>query len=84
MDLETHRSTCIDRSLADASDVIFVFDDRNRDAFLKRFPHADAKLHMLGDMLAAGDVEISDPYGGDIERFDDTYKKIAEAIDRLK
>jgi protein-tyrosine-phosphatase/predicted ATP-grasp superfamily ATP-dependent carboligase len=80
VDLDAHRSNGLDaQTIADA-DVIFVFDDEDRRAVLARDNTARRKIHHLGVFSPAATPIIADPYGGDVDRFRETYQAIARSI----
>lgn len=44
IDLSHHRSSMLDKTLLDGSDVILVFDEKNRKMILERFPETKSRL----------------------------------------
>lgn len=79
--MTTHQSTEISSEAIDNSDLILVFDLENYFTVRSQFPQARKKTFMLGWLNENGDVEIADPYGGSVERFEQTYTNIRAALD---
>jgi len=48
---------------------------------LKRYPSVKRKLHLLGVLADGDDAVIRDPYGKDVDRYNETYRIIARALD---
>ncbi|GAB4518186.1 MAG: hypothetical protein Tsb0010_02430 [Parvularculaceae bacterium] len=84
VDLSDHRSKLFE-DVADACDLIVVFDSRTLNAVLDRAPPAELPIVTLGDIGPRGaeDRAIDDPYGEDDAIFEATYRKIAEDIDGM-
>ena len=80
IDLTDHESRVIDLASVEQADLIAVFDQENREQLLSRYPRIDAKVFYLGSFLTDQEVFISDPWGGTIEEFDDTYTRIDRAF----
>lgn len=81
VDLAGHRSAWLTRPMAEAASLIVVFDETNRAAVLDRYPDLHARLVLLGDLLADGD--IADPVDGDLAAFRHCYRRIATGVARL-
>lgn len=83
VDLRNHRSISISTLLVEASDIVFVFEEKNYDRFVGAFPEHINKVFFLGDLKDTGDYEIEDPYNGDHKKFGTIYKQICLALDSL-
>lgn len=67
--LDDHRAQPVTRELVDRYDVILVMDYLNEATLLARYPEAWQKVYMLAACLSGkrpNEVEIQDPYSGDI------------------
>lgn len=81
VELSNHRSSILSAEQVQRADVILVFDEANLNRVRSLFPEADEKLYRLGAIAPGGSVELHDPYGGDLEAFSDSYRRIAGAIE---
>jgi protein-tyrosine-phosphatase len=81
IDLRDHRSQWLPRDLAEAADVIVVFDRVNLAAVADRYPHRRAATILLGDLIGIGEIE--DPVDGDAAFAAATYAKIRRAVEAL-
>ena len=76
LDLSGHRSQPITRQLAARAGRIFCLSQSHRRALLAEVPEAAAKIALLrGDQL-----DIGDPYGGDLPRYRRARDEIRAAI----
>lgn len=78
VELDEHRSRTLYLETVKGFDVIYVMDSSNLWSMYEAFPNALQKVFLLGSP-----AEISDPYGGSREQFDNVYKQIVTAIDSL-
>lgn len=80
VDLGPHRSRSLNEEMIARADAIFVFDDRNYTTLASDFPGIEDRLHFVGALAPAGPLFIDDPYGRSAEHYDESYRRIAEAI----
>jgi protein-tyrosine-phosphatase len=83
VDLSSHRSQIINEELVRDADLIFTFDDQNRETVISRFPFAAGRAFGLGLLGSWSPSGVADPYGGSESGFEGAYTHIAEAIDNL-
>jgi protein-tyrosine phosphatase len=83
VDLGAHRSRIVGGAAVREAEVIFVFDEENRERLLRDWPSARRKVLLLATVLRSGPQEITDPYGQTEAVFAKTYSVIAEALDAL-
>lgn len=76
IDLTQHRSKGLSESDIIESDIIFVMGESHRQRILDFYPDADVKCRLLS---SKGD--ISDPFGGSIEIYNQCASEIKEAIE---
>lgn len=81
VDLSAHRSRRMTAKLAEAADILLVFDTRNLREVHWNYPKARSKTFLLSD-LGNGSV-IDDPWGRDLTIFESTYKTIGSCIDAM-
>ena len=85
LDLSAHCATRLNSDQVSRSDVIFVMDHQNEIALLQSFPHATAKLFLLGELRPDGSTEgdeIPDPYNGTEGDVADCCIRISNCLDR--
>lgn len=83
VDMGQHRSRILTQEMISWADLVFVFDGENWEHAVRRFPSSVGKMVLLGSVSGPKEVYISDPFGGDLSTFDDSYLKIQRAIDSL-
>jgi protein-tyrosine-phosphatase/predicted ATP-grasp superfamily ATP-dependent carboligase len=84
--LDTHRVQEVTKGLIDQADVIFVMDFLNEAKLLTKYPYAKHKTLMLGAFGAKNNmnqIEIPDPYAGDIHSIRHCYQSIESNIRRV-
>jgi protein-tyrosine-phosphatase/predicted ATP-grasp superfamily ATP-dependent carboligase len=72
-----HRSCLVTADLVGQADVIFAFDEATVRYLRVHYPEATRKLHRFGHLATSGRVDISDPFGGNIDRLRACYRSIA-------
>ena len=75
-----HRSQ---RRSIEEADLIFTFDEQNRERVIDRFPSAANRVFGLGILCSRRPYIVADPYGGSVSQFQDAYTQISDAIDSL-
>ncbi len=83
IDLRDHRSTILSEALLREADLIFVFDEENRNTLAIRFPFCKSKLYFLGALFPQKGIIIQDPYNQGPATFTLIYKSIALALETL-
>ena len=87
LDLSEHRAQLLTRDLVEGSDLILTMARHHR-ARVDELG-GQGRVSVLGEYVGkqADDAEVSDPFGGDLEIYRDTYTQlegfIAAAADRL-
>jgi len=84
INLEKHRSSLINMDLVKNAQIIFVFDEENRQLLLSQYPSAKKKIYLIGLLNKNQPKVISDPYGKNYYQYKTTYQLISEAIDNFK
>jgi protein-tyrosine-phosphatase len=79
VDLSRHRSLRLTDAHVRDADAVFVFDNENYDRMAADHG-CRAKLHFIGALCPEGPLYIDDPYGHDVERFEQTYELIRTAV----
>lgn len=83
VDLATHRSRVLTKTMVESADAIFVMDRRNYRDLIRQFPWAKQKTYFLG--LFADDVwgEIDDPYGMSQDKAHICYQRMVLSLNGL-
>lgn len=84
INLENHKSSLVNMDLVKKSQIIFVFDEENRQLLLSQYPYVKNKIYLLGLLNKNKHTIISDPYGNDYYHYKKTYQLIAKALDNFK
>jgi len=79
--LENHRSTLTTKDLIQDAQVIFIFDEENRQTLYSLFPFAKRKIYLLGSLNENSPTIISDPYSKKYSQYKMTYQLISHFID---
>ena len=80
VDLENHRATYIKETDIIEMDLILCATKNHKDIILEEYPKLQNKVYTIKEYaeydLKGGDIDINDPYGGNLE----SYKKCATEI----
>lgn len=83
LDLQHHRAQSITPQRVDEAKQILVMEPWHRDWIVVRLPEAAGKIYLLADYIDDPALEeIPDPYGGDEQDYQWTWRLIRQAIDR--
>lgn len=89
IDVSTHIAQSLtDRIIAEA-DLILVMESFHKEAIIKRVPRAKEKVHLITEFCRPEEEErlvnpdVPDPIGKPIEVYEETFKIIKEAIERI-
>jgi len=77
VDLSDHRSTVLDRVMAEGAGLIFVFDDENHERLVRDFPQVRDRVFFTGSLCDDDEFAIPDPWGGDAVTFERCYTTIS-------
>lgn len=83
VDLGAHRSQHLTPDLLAQASVLFVFDKKNRYWLDRRYPDIAIPVLPLADFCdetAGGGADIDDPDGCDVATFQETYRRIDNAV----
>jgi protein-tyrosine phosphatase len=87
LDLSAHRARLLDRSMVDQADLILAMSGGHLSR-VERLGGA-GKAHLLGEYsgISGDDLEVRDPYGGDVEGYrltlEQLHRLLLPARDRL-
>lgn len=81
IDLSTHRTRLISRSLLRSADLVLVMEAGQKEAIRSEFPELSKRVKLLYEMV--GQVrDVNDPIGGTALDFEDTAKEIDDVLSR--
>jgi len=86
VDLGGHQTQLLTAELAAQADLILVMDYQNEAELLARFPQFKGKIALLGDYRdpeSATECEIEDPYTGDLDGVQRSFRMIQSCARRL-
>ncbi len=80
LDLSGHRARLLTRDVVEHADLILTMARHHR-ARVQELG-GDSYVHLLGEFAGrkGGDAEVSDPFGGDIELYRETYAELDELV----
>jgi protein-tyrosine phosphatase len=82
--LEQHRARLLTAAMVQEADAIFAMDFQNKAELLTLYPESKTKIFMLGGCLPdSNQMEIPDPYFGNVETTFDCYRMVQECIQSL-
>lgn len=82
--LENHRSAEIDPQYMEEADVILTMTKSHLHALLQYFPQAANKIYTLSEYVSENAQDISDPFGGNIDVYRQTFEELQQLIDALQ
>ena len=80
VDLASHRSRVLSRSMLEEADAVFVFDHENYRAVIAQHPGVAERTHLVGALCTTGPVVVADPFGGPPSLYEAVYRQIADAL----
>lgn len=87
LDLSNHVAQLLTRELVEDASLILTMSRHHRNRVEEL--GGEAKVHLLGEFagLTGAEVEVSDPFGADIEAYRDTFNQLeallSQSLDRL-
>jgi len=85
IDVAMHRTQRVTRELVDQADIILVMEDIHEDNILVFAPEAKNRLFLLKEFAKINDsnLNITDPAGGSVEFYQETFLVIKDAVERI-
>lgn len=84
IDLSLHSSSIVDNDLIDSADLILTMTSSHRKRLLQLRPDAENKTYILSEYCeGAGNTDIDDPFGGDLDIYMNCRDEINNYIEAL-
>lgn len=83
IDISPHRSALIRKEAVLDADIVLTMSSSHRDMLLFSFGSEGKRIFTLKEFLGIGDVDVIDPYGGDINIYRATAAEIKSLVERL-
>ncbi|MDD5129811.1 MAG: L-threonylcarbamoyladenylate synthase [Candidatus Omnitrophica bacterium] len=85
IDAGAHRSQKVTQELLDRSDIILAMEDVHEEQILHLAPEVKNRMFLLKEFAKIKDnnLNISDPAGGSLEFYQDTFLMIKDAVERI-
>ena len=85
MEVSSHRSQRVTQELVDRSDIILVMEGVHEEKILQFAPEVKNRLFLLKEFakLKDSNLNISDPAGGSVEFYQNTFLTIKDAVERI-
>lgn len=79
-----HTSASLKESLIDWADLVLTMTASHKQAIILAFPHAISKVYMYKEFVTYGSIQdVSDPYGGDLRTYENTFQELNALTDKL-
>jgi protein-tyrosine-phosphatase len=83
IDLKNHKSKVLTLDLVESSDLILTMTKVHKDIILNSLPQFSNKVFTLREFADNKDIDIIDPFGGNLEIYKITAKDIQNTINKL-
>jgi protein-tyrosine-phosphatase len=83
LDISSHRSLLISRSLVEDAELVLTMTVSQRDYLLARFPHKSVNIYTLSEFIGDETGEVMDPYGHGQEVYRQSLLQLNLLVDRL-
>jgi len=85
IDVGTYRAQRVTKELVDRSDIILVMENAHEDQILQFAPEVKNRLFLLKEFAKINDsnLNITDPVGGSLEFYQNTFLTIKDAVERI-
>lgn len=83
IDLSNHRSKVITKELIDNSDIILTMTKSHKEILVQAVPKCKEKVYTLKGFVNKSELDISDPFGGNLDTYKDTMKEIIYSVNEI-
>lgn len=81
---ENHQSSSVDPKFVEQADLILTMTTSHMQALLQYFPEHANKIFTLSEYVKGQTTDVSDPYGGSIEVYRQTFEELQKLMDALQ
>lgn len=82
-DISLHTSKQITKSAVISADLILCMTEGQKDYLLNHIEEGNGKTYTLAEFVEESDMEISDPFGGDMEEYRECIADINMLVEKL-
>ena len=83
IDISSHRANIIHRDLLEEADLILTMSISHKEALLSKYDFIKGKTYTLKEYAYGIEEDIIDPFGGNINAYNDTKEEIKKALDEI-
>lgn len=83
IDLSNHRSKVITKELIDNSDIILTMTKSHKEILVQAVPKCKEKVYTFKGFVNKTELDISDPFGGNLDTYKDTMKEIIYSVNEI-
>ncbi|MDI7817773.1 low molecular weight protein arginine phosphatase [Clostridioides difficile] len=83
IDLSNHRSKVITKELIDNSDIILTMTKSHKEILVQAVPKCKEKVYTFKGFVNKSELDISDPFGGNLDIYKDTMKEIIYSVNEI-
>lgn len=83
IDLSNHRSKVITKELIDSSDIILTMTKSHKEILVQAVPKCKEKVYTFKGFVNKSELDISDPFGGNLDTYKDTMKEIIYSVNEI-
>ena len=65
------------------ADLVLTMTNAHKEILKRRFVNDASKIHTLNEYVSLSRYDIQDPYGGDLNSYQQTFEELSERIDVL-
>jgi protein-tyrosine phosphatase len=81
LDLADHRARELSGSMLEEVNLVLVMTSNHSEALRQEFPGQANKIHMLSEMKDGQRIDVEDPYGGSLERYQTCVDALTDLIE---
>lgn len=83
IDISKHRANIIHRDLLEEADLILTMGNSHKEILISKYDFIKNKTYTLKEFAYGIDEDVIDPFGGDINVYNDTKKELNKALDEV-
>lgn len=79
----THTSKPVEQEGIEWADLILAMTAGHRDLLMQSYPEAASKIYTLKEFADGSREDVSDPYGGSLSTYQQTFEELKQLIDKV-